>query len=379
MITPRGRGAFRQQAQEALSAMQTVLDRQPQPMVVTVLTVFLKDARHQAECEQLLAGCFNPTPPVTNYVLQPPCSAAALALEAWAIGGKSVRVERFGPHTLAVAYDGVRWVYCAGVRPARSSRGIYPQTLNVLAQSRAALARAGSRFERVVRTWFYLGGITVPAARGRRYEELNRARTDFYHDIRFHCSSLDADAARGVYPASTGIGMAGRGLVMSCLALETRRDDLFLLPLENPRQTPAYAYDAKYSSPSPKFSRAVALRLGDYLTTWVSGTASIVDSETCHPRDCARQTEQTIDNIERLIAADNFTRHGLNGAGAALHDLAKIRVYLKRPEDLAGCKTVCERRFGAVPAIYAVADICRPELLVEIEGVAFSRIARSAP
>jgi hypothetical protein len=56
--------------------------------------------------------------------------------------------------------------------------------------------------------------------------------------------------------------------------------------------------------------------------------------------------------------------------------MAKIRVYLKRPEDLVKCRAICERRFGPVPAVYAVADICRPELLVEIEGVAFSRLAR---
>jgi enamine deaminase RidA (YjgF/YER057c/UK114 family) len=171
--------------------------------------------------------------------------------------------------------------------------------------------------------------------------------------------------------------MAGRGLVMSCLSLETAREDLFLLPLENPLQTPAYSYDAKYSSQSPKFSRAVALGLGDYVTTWVSGTASIVESETRHPGDPAKQTEQTIDNIERLIAEENFRRHGVNGAGASLHDLAKVRVYLKRAEDLAQCKAVCERRFGPVPAIYAVADICRPDLLVEIEGVAFSRYSHA--
>ena len=57
----------------------------------------------------------------------------------------------------------------------------------------------------------------------------------------------------------------------------------------------------------------------------------------------------------------------------SLRDLAKIRVYLKRARDLAKCRRICEQRFGSVPAIYAVADVCRPELLVEIEGVAFSR------
>ena len=341
--------------------------------MITVQTVFLKDAQDQAECERLFAEFAGAKLPATNYV-----HTAALRRRGFGAGsvghrGKAVQVERCGPHALSVTYDGVRWVYCAGVRPAGAPGGVYPQALDALGRLRAALAEAGSSFERVVRTWFYLGGITEPEMAGQRYMELNRARTDFYRDVRFHCSSRDPDPPRGVYPASTGIGMTGRGLVASCLALETRRDDVFLLPLENPQQTPAYAYDPRHSSQSPKFSRAVALVLGDYLTTWVSGTASIVDSESCHPGDPDKQTEQTIDNIERLIAAENFTAHGLEGAGAGLHDLAKIRVYLKRPEDLARCRAICERRFGAVPAIYAVADICRPELLVEIEGVAFSR------
>jgi len=373
MITPRGRGAFRDQANEVLSAMKSMLDRQPEPMVMTVLTVFLKEAQDQAEFQRLVAAFFGPDQPVTNYVLQPPCCSAALAMEAWAIGGKSVRVERFGADTISVAYDGVRWIYCAGVEPQPGLQGVHAQTLDVMEQLRAGLSRAGSRYERIVRTWFYLGCITEPDAGGQRYEELNRARTDFYQDIHFHCSSPELNERGGVYPASTGIGMGGRGLVASCLALETQRKDLCLVPLENPQQTPAYAYSARYSPESPKFSRAVALSLGHYVATWVSGTASIVDSETCHPGDAVKQTEQTIDNIERLISAENFARHGLKGTGASLRDLAKIRVYLKRLQDFEACRAICQKRFGAVPAIYAVADICRPDLLVEIEGIAFFR------
>jgi enamine deaminase RidA (YjgF/YER057c/UK114 family) len=376
LITPWGSGHAREQVQEVLSVMRTVLDKQRQPMAVTAQTVFLKAATDRGECERAFAKFYGSKLPVTNFVLEAPCCGAALAVEAWAIGGKAVRVEHFGPQALAVSYDRVRWVHCAGIQPDDAVSGAYSQTMAALQRLRGVLAGAGSGFQRVVRTWFYLGGITEPEAGVQRYHELNRARTEFYHDIRFNCSSLGPLAARGVYPASTGIGMAGRGLVASCLALEASRDDVFLLPLENPQQTPAYAYHPKYSPESPKFSRAVALVLGNYVTTWVSGTASIVDSESCHPGDPAMQTKQTLDNIERLIAADNFAARGLKGAGASLRDLAKIRVYLKRPEDLAKCRAICERRLGPVPAIYAVADICRPELLVEIEGVAFSRFAR---
>ena len=55
MITPRGRGVFREQAREVLLAMRTVLGKGPEPMAITVQTVFLKDARDQAECKQLFA------------------------------------------------------------------------------------------------------------------------------------------------------------------------------------------------------------------------------------------------------------------------------------------------------------------------------------
>ena len=113
---------------------------------------------------------------------------------------------------------------------------------------------------------------------------------------------------------------------------------------------------------------------------WIDGVRRRWDAESFTIRFTPRKPRSiwsrvNIAHVERLIAAENFTLHGLKGAGASLHDLANIRVYLKRPGDLTRCQAICERRFGAVPAIYAVADICRPELLVEIEGVSFSRLA----
>jgi enamine deaminase RidA (YjgF/YER057c/UK114 family) len=378
MLTPKGRGSFCEQAKELLSVLQSILARQSQPMSVSFQTVFLRDADDQPVCEQLFAAHYGASVPVTNFVLQPPCCGAALALEAWAVGGPSVRLEHFGPHALAVSYDSVRWVYCAGIEAAASS-DVYHQSSNVLAQMRAALAQAGAGFEQIVRTWFYLGDITQPEADTQRYKEMNRARSDFYRDVRFGCLQVPPMIPQGIYPASTGIGMTGRRLVAGCLTVQTKRKDVLLLPLENPQQTPAYAYPPRHSPLSPKFSRAVALIVGEYVTIWISGTASILGCDSRHPSDIVRQTEQTIDNIERLIAPENFAFHGVKGAGAGLHDLAKIRVYLRRSQDFPACKAICERRFGLVPAIYAVADICRPELLVEIEGVAFSHYLPPAP
>jgi enamine deaminase RidA (YjgF/YER057c/UK114 family) len=370
MITPHNRGTFGEQAAEVLSALHAILHEQSLRMSVTVQTVFLRNATDDAECRRLLKGHFGSKLPVTNIVFQPPACGAALAIEAWAIGGKSVRIERYGSHALSVEHDGLRWIYCSVDVPENG--GVYDQARDGLQRTVAILAEANSSIEHVVRTWFYLGGITNGEPGVQGYQEMNRARAEFYRDIRFCRSLVRSPVPRSAYPASTGIGMQGSRLVVGCVAVETDRSDVFLLPLENPRQTPAYAYQPEYSPHSPKFSRGMALIQGDCVTTWISGTASIVSSESCHPGDIERQTAQTIDNIERLIGSENATRHGLNGAGATLRDLAKVRVYLKRPEDLAKCRAVCERRLGSVPALYLVADVCRPELLVEIEGVAFS-------
>jgi len=233
----------------------------------------------------------------------------------------------------------------------------------------------GSSFEDVVRVWLYQGCITEEVDGVERYRELNRARTDFFANIAFdHRSIAVADNGRPIYPASTGIGTLCHGLITACMALQTDREDVALLPLENPLQISSFDYPKEYSAKSPKFARAMAVRSGDFVTTWISGTASIVNSETVCKGDVAGQTEQTLTNIEKLISADNFARLGWADAGATLDDLARIHVYVKHAEDYEKVRAICERRLGKLPAIYAVADVCRPDLLVEIEGVAFSRL-----
>ena len=109
---------------------------------------------------------------------------------------------------------------------------------------------------------------------------------------------------------------SGGGLVLALLALQTDRVDVRLLPLENPLQTPAYDYGQQYSPRSPRFSRAMALVTPEQITVWISGTASIVRSEACHPDNIVAQTEQTLDNIAALISPENFHRHGGVAGGA---------------------------------------------------------------
>lgn len=372
MAVPGSRGAFRQQAEELFAQMLCLVTRQATPLTATTMMVFLRDETDEAECREIIRARFGQAPPLTTFVAQPPCCGAALGAELWAVGGPGVTVQRFGPQWLSVECDGIRWIHCGDVRGDSAAPGAYAESLPAFLAMERQLAKAGVGFDQVVRTWIYVNQITDGPDGCQRYQELNRARTDFFRDRHLCAKSRARSAPEIIYPASTGIGTSGRQIVMSCMALDSHRPDVFLMPLENPQQTSACDYAAKYSPHSPKFSRAMAVVQGHFITTLVSGTASIVNARTCYFGDVVRQTEQTLDNIKRLIAPENFSRHGMAGSGATLRDIAKLRVYVKRQEDYERCREVVERRVPNVPAIYLHADVCRPDLLVEIEAVAFS-------
>jgi enamine deaminase RidA (YjgF/YER057c/UK114 family) len=372
LAVPGSRGSFREQAEELLAQVRCIVGRQAQGLTPTALMVFLRDGRDEPVCREIVRSCFGEEEPVTTTVEQPPCCGSALGIELWALGGPGVGLVRPGPGVLVVENDGIRWVHCGGIRAEGTLTDPYQESAGVFDRMRRGLALAGMGMDRVVRTWIYVNQITEEEGGLQRYQELNRARTDFYRNIRFAGGRGPDGVGRTAYPASTGIGTGGERITMACLAMDSRRPDVFLLPLENPVQTPAFDYQPVYSLQSPKFSRAMAVVQGHFVSTLVSGTASIVDSRTAHVGDVVRQTEQTLENIERLIGPENYARHGLPGAGATLKDVAKLRVYVKRVRDYEACRRVVERALPRVPALYLHADVCRPDLLVEIEAVAFS-------
>ncbi len=375
MAVPGTRGTFQSQAEELFAQVLCILRRQPTQLTPTTLMVFLRDPADEEVGRQIVRAAFGEAAPVTTFVAQPTACGAALGIELWALGGAGVTFERFGPDVLAVESDGIRWTLCGGIRGTADAIGPYAEASTAFASAREQLALAGVGFEQVVRTWIYVNQITAGEPGRQRYQELNRARTDFYRGLQFGARLRRTEAPAAVYPASTGIGTSGTHLAMTCLALESDRPDVFIQPLENPRQKPACTYEAGYSPQSPKFARGMAVVQGHFVSTLVSGTASIVDSRTVFPGDVVRQTVQTLDNIEHLIGPENFARHGLAGAGATLKDVAKLRVYVKCTEDYERCREVVEQRLPKVPAIYLHADVCRPDLLLEIEAVAFTPFA----
>ena len=372
---PSAGGDWESQAREALGTLDAMARREGIAGSIVTQTVFLSDLRQVETCRRIICEFYGENLPATTYVPQPPCGGKLLEIEVMGVdcsGGK-IEISRLSEKTVIAKHDDIVWVHCAHLVPQTPAETIYDRSLDVFHQVDSELAAGGSRFEQVIRTWIYLGDITGPEGESQRYKKLNRARTDFFKDKIFLQDRLPDGSARVHYPASTGIGADGREVIVSCLALVTDRADVIRLPLENPRQVSAHDYDHRYGSQSPKFSRAMAIISGDEACVLVSGTASIIDSETHHIGNVQAQTRETLDNIAALISKDNFRRHSQNGLGATLDDMVMARVYIKRQEDYPVVRDACRARLGDLPIVYAVADVCRPELLVEIEGVAFCK------
>jgi len=359
---PRRGGTLSEQLHDALQTIAAVIEQEGTRGSIVKQAVFVRNLEDIPEVRRMIGEFYGPNLPATAYVPQPPCEGKLVAIEAMGVGGggEQVEIRRLSERTVVTSHDGVDWIHLAHITPETDATSVYDRTRSALEAMSDGLVDRGYRYEQVVRTWFYLGDIVGrepdPLNEGEdceRYREMNRARADFYAGIQFDAGmapgaiggsscragaeSKNAGQARPLngepppcYPASTGIGTDGDDLIVSCMALATRRNDVRLVALENPQQTSAFEYEYTYGQRRPRFSRAMVVASGPYATTFISGTASITGSETQHPGDVAAQTQQTFDNIEALIGEPNFAQHGLPGRGATLRDLALVRVYIKR-------------------------------------------------
>lgn len=210
----------------------------------------------------------------------------------------------------------------------------------------------------LIRIWNLVGDITSPNSEG----------VEIYRD--FCAGRADAFATWGArfpcLPAATGIGTLSPGIDLCFLATKPGRT----VHLENPRQTPAYKYPFRYGPKSPSFARATFLRGQHAGSLFVSGTASILGADTAHVDDIARQTCETLRNIDVLVGSENLRRHGVNGTGYTVRDLDQVKVYVRDPGHVPAVRGLCAQVFRADSEIaYFNVDVCRPDLLVEIEGV----------
>ncbi len=207
-------------------------------------------------------------------------------------------------------------------------------------------------FPHIYRFWNYMADINGISDGLERYRQFNVGRKDALF-------AYDDDLDRHL-PAACALGLANGPLTIAFLLGRQAP-----IAIENPRQINAYDYPEEYGPRTPSFSRATLLRTEKNAILFISGTASIVGHLTQHPSDVVAQTKETLINLDAVVSEANRVM------GEQKFDLKHIyfRVYLRHAKDLSLVRDEMERYLGgAIKALFVQADICRQELLLEIEA-----------
>lgn len=239
--------------------------------------------------------------------------------------------------------------YCrlAGILPQDKFATREEQSLSVFNRIREALNSVDMDFTNVVRTWLYLDDLL------KWYDSFNKVRTDFFSDW-------------GVFdrlvPASTGIGAAnpyGAALLADVLAVVPKNNSCKIQAIPSPLQCPAITYKSS-------FSRAVEISFPTHRQLYVSGTASIFpDGKSAHIGDPVKQVELTMKVVEAILTSREMS----------WNDITRGIVYLKEMHYLPVFTKYClEHSISLFPLAISHADICRDELLFEIEVDAVRRV-----
>lgn len=232
--------------------------------------------------------------------------------------------------------------------PADNSGSPAEETRNALRLAVALLGEHEWTFDDVHRTWFYLDDILS------WYDDFNRARNEVFSSI-----GLLNGSASTLIPASTGIrGRNARGHRCTLELLAARPligRELSVKRLFNPLQNEAPEYGSS-------FSRGLSVGTERCRYFLVSGTASIdEEGNTVHAGDFDSQLRRTLDNIESLLAS----------GGAVFGDICQASAFIKRPADMARLVEILSTRgLGELPIVCTLDDVCRDDLLVELDATA---------
>lgn len=209
-------------------------------------------------------------------------------------------------------------------------------------------------FQYLVRVWNYFARINEEENGLERYRQFCVGRFNAFDA---------AGIAEADFPSACALGHHGGDLIIYLLASKQAP-----LHFENPVQASAYHYPAEYGPRSPSFARASLLDLGDKgAKLFLSGTASVIGFVTQHPYELEAQIQVTLQNIDRLLA------HISSNIDDAIPNrklsLEVLKVYVRHAQDLDAVKNKVEEHFQSSAIVYLVADVCRADLMLEIDGV----------
>jgi enamine deaminase RidA (YjgF/YER057c/UK114 family) len=211
----------------------------------------------------------------------------------------------------------------------------------------AGLKAHGLQLTSVIRTWIYLARLLDG------YGDLNRVRTGIYRQ-----AGIGSPGGPD-FPASTGI--MGRSeneeCLMDVLAFESEGPEAAAATSirRSPRQDSSFHYGSA-------FSRGMSLAIEGRRTVHISGTASINSAgASTYLDDAEHQSLETLMSISAILEEQ----------GGSLRNITSATLFCKSRAAWEAWERVT-RLLGIadLPKICVLADVCRPDLLVEMEAVA---------
>lgn len=220
--------------------------------------------------------------------------------------------------------------------PYHETRRLYKTLLNL---------SAGLKIYRI---WHYLPMINGMTGGLENYRHFCTARSEILRET--FGQSMEENLA-----AASAVGSQGPQLIIHFLAGYQEAQSY-----ENPDQVPAYKYPIRYSPKPPAFVRAIKIDLMNNPLWFISGTASICGSESCHVGNIKAQTELTVKNLKIMASVMGLKDMWENGFATVyirhVHHLECICEILRKSQLIREDHLLCLQ-----------AAICREELDIEIE------------
>ncbi|MBL7094184.1 PTS cellobiose transporter subunit IIC [candidate division KSB1 bacterium] len=315
--------------------------------------------------------------PPTSFIGQPPEDQQEYAIELILLNEKQndINLERKSINGIfysVINYKNTKEVYAGGLTAEFDSYSTLLSSRNAFDLMEQILTAENLTFGDVVRQWNYIEGIIDQQFNKegiqQNYQIFNDVRSIYYSKANFDNG----------YPAATGIGMNAGGIILEFIAAKnTQKVDI--VPIKNPGQVDAFRYSGEVlvgkpideisKKTSPKFERAKYTKINNIGQIYISGTAAIRGQKSVSDQNVKEQTIITIENINELISKANLSNYGIELNSHPLKP-SYLRVYVREEKDVADVKEICNKSYPNVPAIYLLSDICRDDLLVELEGIA---------
>lgn len=333
------------------------------------------NAEYFSELETIkekVSAKFGGKSPVISYVSQKPLCNNTLVLEAHSIEISTVRDIQYhqleNNQYITIEDMKSKNLSIGGVFANNFETSVFEQSTQIFETIKKILVKEEMPISSIVRQWNYIAQITCVQKEKQHYQEFNDARSHFYNQIEWPTG----------YPAATGIGTESGGVVVDLFAVKSKGEKVKLYPLDNKLQVAAHAYSqnvlvgqedkAFKTRTTPKFERGKVVNSQNQALVYISGTAAIRGEGSLAETDIKKQTIITLENIEELISATNLMEAGVKSGEAS--KIKSLRIYLKTASYYELAKTVVDEMLPNIPAIYLLGDICRDNLLIEIEGIA---------